>query len=564
VAHLLFIHPRLSFPGFHSEYPIGISCVSAYCREQGHEVVCVNACLSGDSLKSMIEEQVRSRHFDAICTGGMTVFHLQIKEVIDAAKAVAPGIKTVVGGPFVTSDPELAMEMVDCDYGVIGEGEYTLAELADVLSRGGDVSSVKGLIYRNEPAGNGKDAWCQTSERPHIRDLDALPFIEYEDFDYATWLEGLYPNSDRFIYSIESCPRIANVITSRSCPYSCTFCYHPLGKVYRQRSLDSVFEEIDGLVRKYDINIVNVMDELFSVDKAKILEFCSRIKPYNLHWFCQVRVPDVDDEVLSAFKDSGGYLVSYGIESVSAPVLKSMKKRITREQIENALSLTRQKGLGIQANLIFGDLEETNETARESLDWWKEHLDYGLYLLMILAVPDSEVYRKCREKGIIKDKKKHIADRFPVLNFSKMDDPTFDSLHDFVTRISISSDRYLNPGEILNSEIRGENGRTFTSLTFRCPECHHTTTLDNLLQFTNQPFMRLLCSHCRLVVSLPTRKVFRENYRFRPGNFSRSLIAGFVLFCYRNKTWYRLFINSANKGRIYNFVRKVKSEVRGR
>jgi hypothetical protein len=255
--------------------------------------------------------------------------------------------------------------------------------------------------------------------------------------------------------------------------------------------------------------------------------------------------------------------VSYGIESVSAPVLKSMKKRITRKQIEDALSLTRQKGLGIQANLIFGDVEETNETAMESLEWWKKHLDYGLYLLMILAVPDSEIYRTCWERKIIQDKKKFIADRFPVLNFSKMDDAFFDSLRDFVTRLSISRADYLNPGKIVRTDTMANNGNSTTTVTFQCPGCGGKTTLENLRQFTNQPFMRLLCSCCRLVVSLPTRKVFAKNYRLRPGNISSTLIADFVLLCYRNDRLYRTFVSSSNKGRIYNVARRLKHAIRG-
>lgn len=564
MANLLFIHPRLSFPGFHSEYPIGISCVSAYCRAYGHDVVCVNTCLSEKGIDRLIEEQVRQHDFDAICTGGMSVHHLQIKEVVDAAKAVAPDVKTVVGGPFVTSDPELALQMVDCDIGVIGEGEFTMAELSDALSLGVDYSAIQGIAYRREPGESGAASIVRTEERPYIRDLNELPSIDYEDFDYASWLECLYPNSDRFVYSIHDRPRIANIVTSRSCPYSCTFCYHPLGRVYRQRALDKVFEEIEYLVRTYEINLVNVMDELFSVDKARILDFCDRIKPFGVKWFCQVRVTDVDDEVLSAFKDSGGYLVSYGIESVSAPILKSMKKRIAADQIDRALSLTREKRLGIQANLIFGDLEETRETATESIEWWKSHLDYGLYLLMILAVPDSHVYRTCLERGLIADKKKFVMDRFPVMNFSKMSDADFDELQDFVARRAIASGGYLNVGEILTTESGEEDGKTITCLACRCPECGGTSRYDNLLQFTNQPYTRLLCRQCRLVVSLPSKKVFPNNYRLRRGNVSRALISNFVLVCYRSKFLYRTFISSSNKNRIYGYVRRVKKAIRGR
>ena len=84
-------------------------------------------------------------------------------------------------------------------------------------------------------------------------------------------------------------------------------------------------------------------------------------------------VNNVDDELLRILKDSGCKVVSYGFESISDDVLKSMKKPITAEKIDNALKLTLKQGLAIQANFIFGDIAETKSTAYETLNYWKKN-----------------------------------------------------------------------------------------------------------------------------------------------------------------------------------------------
>ena len=168
--------------------------------------------------------------------------------------------------------------------------------------------------------------------------------------------------------------------------------------------------EIKGAIKKYDINALLIYDDLFSIDKKRLYDFCDEIKKEFQHtkkpffWGCQLSVLNVNEEMLAKLKDSGCKVVSYGFESISDDVLKSMKKPITAEKIDNALKLTLKQGLAIQANFIFGDIAETKSTAYETLNYWKKNCLGQISLDFIQPYPGSEIYKHCLRKGIIKNK----------------------------------------------------------------------------------------------------------------------------------------------------------------
>src|SRR3972149_3458573 len=114
-------------------------------------------------------------------------------------------------------------------------------------------------------------------------------------------------------------PRIYPILCSRGCPYKCTFCYHY--ERYRARSLDNIMEEISSAVKRYRANIIAVNDECFGLKKDYLYEFCNRMKkirdetPWELKWVCQMTVRSVDRDRLTALKEAGCYMISYGFES---------------------------------------------------------------------------------------------------------------------------------------------------------------------------------------------------------------------------------------------------------
>jgi radical SAM superfamily enzyme YgiQ (UPF0313 family) len=401
----------------------------------------------------------------------------------------------IVGGGIITSEPELMSHALNVDYAVIGEGEQTIIELLQTIETGGDISLVNGIGYFR----NGR--FVLTEARKPINDLDSLPWPDYDGFSYNEHLATLKP-TDMYFYEIFDHPREYPIITSRSCPFQCTFCYHSIGKKYRQRSIDSVMQELAIVIPKYHINIVSVYDDLFSHNDRRILEFCSRFKeiahtvPWEVKWFCQLRVKDVKKSLLDTMHESGCFMISYGFESYSPTILKSMRKGITPEQIHNAIHVTLDSRISIQANFIFGDRAETLQTARETLDFWKEHLEAGIQLFFIFACPNSALYQYCVEKGIIKDKVDFLANHlFDIVNMTDMSDADFLELRAMISAYVVRNTVYSVPLK-----------RNASSVTVRCPHCCEIIEYRNYT--TKSPFYYaapVYCRSCRKRIHIASR-----------------------------------------------------------
>jgi len=459
-------------------FPVGIAYISASLKHAGHDVDC---CIF-DKPDDLIERLWQK--YDFVATGGLSSQFIQLKHITDIGKKT--NTKLIVGGGIITSEPELMSRALNGDYEVMGEGEETIIELLSCLENNGDLSRIDGIGYFE----HGK--FILNGRRKPIENLDSLPWPDYDGFEFHRMLDSMKP-TDMYYYDVFDYPREYPIITSRSCPFLCTFCYHPLGNKYRQRSVDSIMQELETAIPKYRINIVAIHDELFSYNEKRVYEFCRRFReftdtlPWEVKWFCQMRVDRLKDSMLDTMRESGCFLISYGFESYSPTVLRSMKKHIYPEQIHRAVHATLDRGTAIQANFIFGDKAETLQTAQETLDFWKDHLEAGIALFFIFACPNSEMYQYCIKKGIIKDKLDFIANHlFDVLNMTAMSDADF-----FKLRTTVA--KYISKYSVQSVPLK----RTLTSVTTRCPYCKEIIEYGNLITKRVFYIRQVSCRNCR-------------------------------------------------------------------
>ena len=394
--------------------PIGLAYVSASSKRAGHEV----DCCYFDTIDGLYT-RLRQR-YDFVGTGGMSLHFKQIETIARIAKK--SHTRLIIGGNIISSEPELMTRALKPDYAVIGEGDESVVELLKCLQEGGDLSSVGGLAFLEE------EKFVFTGGRKPFKDLDSLPYPDYGSFGINDRLDATKP-SDYHLYSIFDYPRNYHLVASRSCPYTCTFCYHT--GPYRQRSIDSVMAELQTVIPEYRINIGEIIDDLFSYNQQRALEFCTRFQefkatlPWEVKWFCQMRVDRLDGKLLDAMKESGLFAFSYGFESYSPTVLKSMKKNISPEQIHYAIHATLDRRISLQGNFIFGDKAETLQTAKATLDFWKDHADTGISLDFVHPFPGSAIYEDCLETGMIKDRlefaRAHLFDPVNMTLLSSLD-----------------------------------------------------------------------------------------------------------------------------------------------
>ena len=508
--NFLIVVPRFAKKGEFYSFPFGLAYISSYLKSKGFAVFCLNLCqfTEEEQIEKILETWINKNKIDAVMTGGMSCHWEAINNVIESVKNVKKNIITITGGPVITSDPFLAMENMQIDYGVIGEGEITAAELAETLITKKGVENIKGIIYRKDTR-----LICN-KERPPIMDLDSLPIPDYDNFDYDECIGLMKYSGQEPILENYDIVRHFSIIGSRSCPFSCTFCYHPLGKTYRQRSLQNIFKEIDYLVDRYKINFIFFSDELFSTNIERMLEFAERMKKYNIKWDAMFRVNTVTKEILDKLKTSGLYFMVYGVESMSDRILKSMNKKITKKEIENAFKMTYEAGIACSGNILLGDPAETTETIDESISWWRSNRHYNISLTYIKAIPDSVVYQNAVKNKIIKDKLKHIKNNFPIINLTKIPDKKFNEIKKEIIK-NQEKINFLKLGKLLNTEKLKEkyNGHHFYNFTVECPLCNKVHEYKRFLKSMNK-HLGIFCKSCNSCFTVDQKKIFYDDFSF--------------------------------------------------
>ena len=381
-------------------FPLGMAYVSSVLKRDGYDVVCKNMEFEQDPIKTL-ETLLAEVKPDVVAIGGLSHSYTQILSYFRLVSEKFASAVRILGGGIASGDPLFVVEQLPIDIAVIGEAEETILDVAHAITNGGDLSKVPGIAIRDE---KGKP--MKTPYRPVITDLDTIPWPDYEGFNYQKHIEirGSY----------------IEMIASRGCPYRCTFCSSNLGRKYRVRSLESFFEELLFYKEKYKIETVAIYDELFTLNKERLYKFCELMEKLDLTWWTQLRIDSFDEKILKAMVRSGCSFISLGLESMNDQILKSMRKKITTKQLQDSLKLIMINRIGLFGNFIFGDPEETEETAWSTLKWWREHLEYGINTGFIHTYPGAQIYEYAIEHEIIRDKLTFYENDVPLINISKM------------------------------------------------------------------------------------------------------------------------------------------------
>lgn len=482
--NVLLIMPEISY--FYDEWPcppVGIAYVSAYLKSKEYcNVYTINSNTQEGRIEDYLPQFLKQNKIDVVGCGDLVVNWENVKTIIDIVKKTDKGIKTFIGGGLVNHTPWEAMELIpSADIGVIGEGEEIVFQLIKALNESLNLCSVKGLVFRKKdiysdapikfedykhdfviPAKYNDEVnynYIFTEEAGEIKDLDSLPWPDYNGFDFFE------------VFAQDAITKRALVTTSRSCPFKCTFCSHSGGKKYRQRSLDKVFQEIEYLIEKHDVEFLFLNDELFANDMQRVVAFCSRIKLYNVSWICFLRVNKyITTELLELMKNSGCKEIFFGLESADNNVLKSMKKGTTIQEIERVLRITRDSDIAARGNFIFGDPEETMDTVNNTLNWVKENkqLMGSIILSPIQLFPGSKLYIDAVKNGVITDTRDFVRRYCPITNVSKLSNEQY---LDLVNKIIPENIRIINEGNIEIKMVRALKEERKYEFSVVCPDC---------------------------------------------------------------------------------------------
>lgn len=384
------VHPRLTY--LPSQQPLGLGYIAACLENAGHEIQFIEAVFypSDEDVVAAI------RGFGAQLVGisVMINYYSKTLSLTRLIKEADPSLTIVLGGPHASTTPETFTPLDSIDYVLIGEGEESFPLLADALESPAtfDPRKIPGLLWR--------DGRSEVSKAVRIRNLDALPWparhlMPMYDYKHRDYHVSFGMHGGNF-----------NIITARGCPNACNFCDHTVfGHRVTYRSVKDVVDEIEVTARTYGIRNFDVMDDTFTLNYERVMDFCEELlhRDLNLFWCCRLRVTGVTREMIQTMARAGCIRFSVGIESVDARVLKATQKRITIQEVTQALRWAKEAGMLTIGNFMIGNLGDDRESVEKTLRFALETDDIDLPSYVILVpLPGTPVYDIGKERGWIR------------------------------------------------------------------------------------------------------------------------------------------------------------------
>lgn len=373
--------------------PLGLAYLAGSIEKAGFEVKILDTlALNWD--KDKVAKYINKHYFDIIGVQLLTPMYIRAQEIIRLIKKNSPSTKIISGAAHMTIMPEKAMEEnPEIDVGVIGDGEDTIVELLkEFEKKKPDLSAVKGIIYRQSDC-----SIVRTSQRLMRENLDEYPMPT----------RHLLP-MDKYTPTVTYYKRLPSyiMITSRGCPYRCTYCCRIAGRRYRTHTIKRVLEEMDELINKYKAKEIIFRDDTFTLNKEFVITLCKEIMRRNYHkkieWTCMTRVNLVNYELLKLMKKAGCWSIHYGVESGNQRLLDLIKKDITLDDVRKAFYWTRKAGIETKAFFMLGLPTETKKETLKTIRFAKEIDPDWAQFTITTPYPGTELYEIAKKNGFMK------------------------------------------------------------------------------------------------------------------------------------------------------------------
>jgi len=416
-VRILLVNPKSKLPiDTRTSPPLGLAYLAAVSEQRGDQV----RVHDGDVEDTPLEAVIRDFAPDIV---GITANTTQITAAWRDAELVHSLSKAhvVLGGPHPTSLPEESAAKPFVDVVVRSEGEATWLELLEwwelgTVSVGNDKlesreptktnagstdlpsdQSIRGITYQN--AGGSV---VSTPNRPPIpvQELDGMPLPAWHLFKLDRYT-NLQPTVDQ----VDG--RSLPILTSRGCPYRCSYCSQIGPRRWRGRSVDSVVAEWRWLVEEQGAAEIGVLDDSFNIDRRRVLEICQRLVEEGLDhvpWIMinGIRANLADEEVLGAMKRAGCIRAAFGVESGNQQILDSVvDKQLTLEQVRSAFQAARTVGMETIGFFIVGLPGETEATMDDTIRFACELDPVVANFSIATPFPGTQMYETVQAEGHI-------------------------------------------------------------------------------------------------------------------------------------------------------------------
>ena len=368
--------------------PLGLMYIQAYMKahtEFGVELLDADA--NGLDYPSL-EDEVRGREPDLVGVTALTHNLVDVVLTVAAVRRARPQAHINMGGPHVNAFPSEASRVEGLDSLTIGDGEATFAELAQRVAAAKPIETVPGLMVK---APNGE--WLRGPQPAVIEDLDSLPFPDRS------------AGQAKFYNIMGTASAVATVVTSRGCPFRCTFCSTPR-EHYRERSAQNVVDEM-AACRDAGLTEVYFVDDTFNVHPDRVMDICALIvdRQLDMKWSCRLRIDRTTFGLLERMKTAGCTRVQYGVETSTDEGLEALGKGISVSQVRDVIAWTKEARVPAATYFMIGcPHERTREDVLRTIRFARD-LDTDMAMFNVLTpMPGSKLHQSGVERGVLTER----------------------------------------------------------------------------------------------------------------------------------------------------------------
>lgn len=339
--------------------PLGLLYLSASIRSHrpGDEVVIVDAFCRDMSAEELVDD-IRRQSPDVVGMNCSTHTFLTTIEAMRSVSEALPKTTCILGGYHASFTAErILREYPFIRYIIKGEAEHALVQLLDCLENGGDPAEVDGISLLQDGVYHEKPLTI-------IDDLDVLPLPERSelgDLEYGYRHQGIPLTFGKF----------STMVSSRGCPFDCSFCSCSLfsKRRWRPRSPENVVDELE-ILHKEGYRTVVLVDDNFTQDRERAMRICDLIleRGIDMSLYCEGRVNKADKDLMRQMKKAGFEIIFFGTESASQHVLDYYNKRIQLEQIREAVNNAKEAGMMVITSFIMGAPIETEDDLENTIE----------------------------------------------------------------------------------------------------------------------------------------------------------------------------------------------------
>lgn len=369
---------NLSYP------PLALLALATYLKAQTkHEVTILDAQLHNYDY-DVLEQKIREWAPDVV---GITVFTVGL---VDCHRTVAvarscPSVKHIVlGGPHINDFPKESVGLAGVDAVVKGEGQKPLELLLEAWERGETPRGIPGVVAHPDDPVPTEDVYFSNN-------LDDYPMTDLDLIEY-----------DRYYDVMGEGGIFTTMVSSRGCPYRCTFCNTPRHR-YRVMTPGRVCDEIEYFLSK-GIKEIYFVDDTFNITNKRVHELCDEILRRNLEvsWTVRFRVKGVDRPLLEKMKAAGCNRIQFGVEQGTEEGLLRLKKDVTAAEIEHAFQLCREVGIRTVAYFMIGTpTERTRQDVMDTIDYSiRLNPDFVMYNILT-PFPGTTIYDEGMRDGVL-------------------------------------------------------------------------------------------------------------------------------------------------------------------